>query len=794
MADRNVTIRLDVKPGSGFDEPLKLAAKQAREAAAEVEKLGKAAGAAFAPGRTPAPVEFMRPLSAGNRDAPLKAGAAPDELSDAAFEARRRERKRAADERHAHQEALDAVAEHAFLAGREPDKLSALPDYIKQARPADNEIEARRRRRQLERKQREEALLLRDEQALTVGRGFEGKRPVAEMTEQSAAMKGGMTGRGLEGFLKQLGEFDRAMKDSGRSAGVATRQLTTGFGTTVKAVGMTVEAIKLLEEELKKVSAQERQAMGAGAQGPVAPGATLVGGGPGGLATFGQGVGGAAGGLAAATLGGVPGVSNVMQAMALARYGGSVGMGGAARFGAGLGALPLAASAGFRSWRDSYDRSFDRNKEYRGEEHGYNFRESVIDKIPYVGDITSSYARNNKKAVQEENAKNAEEAARRRTGEAHLKARRDDEERALTREQSAVEASLKLGADFSGKQVLTQVVGRQGIAREQDRAVGKGGYSREAEQADIGRRGQYQISQEQLQLEGQRRLREIDAGLGVGKAQEADLQKQYDQARKDSERQRGLVQFYSGGKGAPGPEEKPIFDPHLRRAAERAKEASPGGQNDRQFQEQSAKLQEMVEKERILEGQLAEAKQRSRDMEIQKTQELLQLGRQKLELMQQEHGALTGIIQQEKQRVQGAKESFGLQLPHQKDAILRVSRKLRDKQSLTTEELEYAKGHSDLFGPHLKRIGDKMAGPEWEEVKKNLGLDERQKQAERQELKLSQDIKIQIDANGEAVGRQLADQILPKFKELMEQVKQAFSRELLQLQLDMAGGKRPATK
>ncbi len=145
----------------------------------------------------------------------------------------------------------------------------------------------------------------------------------------------------------------------------------------------------------------------------------------------------------------------------------------------------------------------------------------------------------------------------------------------------------------------------------------------------------------------------------------------------------------------------------------------------------------------------------------------VQQGQQRLALLAQERDTLTSIIQQERARTQSMKEQFGLKRPLEKGAILHISRKLKAGQQLTGRELDIAKQHGDIFGAKLKTMGNQMAGPEWEEIKKNEGLGVREEKAQEQRVQVENTMKIQIDNNATAV----ADQLVAKLTPLILQAK-----------------------
>src|SRR5262249_27058405 len=133
--------------------------------------------------------------------------------------------------------------------------------------------------------------------------------------------------------------------------------------------------------------------------------------------------------------------------------------------------------------------------------------------------------------------------------------------------------------------------------------------------------------------------------------------------------------------------------------------------------------------------EIEEAKARSMSLQQDRMQAINQQGQERVNMLMQERNTLQSIIQQERSRIQGMREQLGLQTPLQRQQQLETSRKTATGEALSRRELEMVRGNS-MFSGSLAKIGANNAGPEFDEIVRNLGLDRRQQEAEAAQLKL----------------------------------------------------------
>ena len=131
-----------------------------------------------------------------------------------------------------------------------------------------------------------------------------------------------------------------------------------------------------------------------------------------------------------------------------------------------------------------------------------------------------------------------------------------------------------------------------------------------------------------------------------------------------------------------------------------------------------------------------------------------------------ERDALSSVIQQERNRKQGLKEDFGLMLPGQKAAARQVAKGLAAGRPLSRQEFEFAKGHQELYGDAVKKMGAQMAGPEFEQIYKLMNLGERGKQAEAQRIQLDNKIAVDIKGLDKNIAQQIVEGVMPNLDHL----------------------------
>jgi hypothetical protein len=111
-------------------------------------------------------------------------------------------------------------------------------------------------------------------------------------------------------------------------------------------------------------------------------------------------------------------------------------------------------------------------------------------------------------------------------------------------------------------------------------------------------------------------------------------------------------------------------------------------------------------------------------------------------------------------------------LPGQRAAALQTAKDVAAGNKLTLEEWNFAKGHQDLFGDALKRMGSQMAGPEYDQIVKLMHLDERGKKAEREVIGLDTKIKIDVTGLETNLGAQIMQKLMPQISAFVANAEQ----------------------
>ena len=194
--------------------------------------------------------------------------------------------------------------------------------------------------------------------------------------------------------------------------------------------------------------------------------------------------------------------------------------------------------------------------------------------------------------------------------------------------------------------------------------------------------------------------------------------------------------------------------------------------------------------------------------EMQAAQRLVELERQRGQLTQQaaqaeaerlgriREQATAGAqayraqAEQERLRQQGLREQFGSMTALQRRQVLQVSRAVRNGQTLTPEQERIARENGGIFEGALRQINNRRAGQSgFDEIAQNVGLDQRQREAERRAAQLEQiavqantqvTATLQTSANQDAnaIAQQLAPLILQALQAQAAAIGEATQRQL----------------
>lgn len=430
------------------------------------------------------------------------------------------------------------------------------------------------------------------------------------------------------------------------------------------------------------------------------------------------------------------------------------------------------ASSALNAGPAAYRNSFDQYGQFSGERFGQNFGDEMaggLRQTPLLGSswglAYDSARATSKRGIQERDLTEAQEGLERMKERASIQAAGDSRRRSLEYQGVSTIAQLRNTVGMQGPLAQAHAFS----ARETELRLGGAGtqfgIGREAEQSDILRRGQFQLSQFGMMTEHGAQFATLGAQRQTAAAHERDLEQRHAEAVAAENRTR------EGIHRGPGIGKR---DLSVWRGMELLGGKMTGGQvgngmgfveNDmtkEQHDKKLADLQSQMAQTEALRGQLEEARSRRLALETQAGQMTVEQGKQRLGLLQQEHNALTSIVQQETMRKQSAKEQLGLMLPHTKQYLLQLSRKHASGQELGLHEIEFLKGHSNVAGEALQKIGAARAGPEADEIARNFGMGQRGAQAAGDRLNIENKINIEIKNNGQETADQILDKLLPK--------------------------------
>ena len=177
--------------------------------------------------------------------------------------------------------------------------------------------------------------------------------------------------------------------------------------------------------------------------------------------------------------------------------------------------------------------------------------------------------------------------------------------------------------------------------------------------------------------------------------------------------------------------------------------------------ERAAEIEDLTKK-------LADFGKQSLDFELKNLDVIRQQGKEKIASQEK----ALDLIKQQKEQLLSSAERFGLQSPAEQRRVLELSRKVAGGGQLSNRDLQFAGQNRDLFAGPLRDAGVRRAeAGGFQEILKNLKLGDLQ-QTIKAEATLKQEIKIQLEANKEAIAQQLAEKIEPLIDQLAKQLQQ----------------------
>ncbi len=190
---------------------------------------------------------------------------------------------------------------------------------------------------------------------------------------------------------------------------------------------------------------------------------------------------------------------------------------------------------------------------------------------------------------------------------------------------------------------------------------------------------------------------------------------------------------------------------------------------------------------------LQEAQNRGLDAARDKSALLLELGQKRVDKLTQERDKVAEIAKTERERLQGAKEQFGLLDPLKRRAAVDIARRVAGGGDVSKEELDFAKG-LDVFKDALGRRGAAQAGPEFDQIVRLLGADRKVREAEAKEVKLTNQIQVQIQLNEKALTEQIQREVIPRILEAMQRSAAQLANEFAKANNQAAAASRAAAQ
>lgn len=320
-------------------------------------------------------------------------------------------------------------------------------------------------------------------------------------------------------------------------------------------------------------------------------------------------------------------------------------------------------------------------------------------------------------------------------------------ERGLRAQLTSGEASVRFG--------ITGMREREGLSRvnlaamdaELRNAGGRAGYSREAEQQDIGGRFRHEQSFKMAAAGHREQLGLIDTEQSRADAEVINLRRQ-------------LATLKQSEEGA------------------RASLGSGEGMAPDHFKKLSLDLEKEILAVKKKEEEIEQSLARAVSLRQQKGQMLKQQSQERVGLLQQRRDELSAGRQSEEARIQGMRENFGMMLPHQKEALKNLGEKVKRGEDLNVHERQFAQQYPEWFGDALKKQGARNAGPEFDEAVKLFGVGARRDELARQEAAISTKVEATINIDSASLSQQLSTQLVPTILQAIEQAREATQAQL----------------
>ncbi|HEY7330148.1 MAG TPA: hypothetical protein VH592_21100 [Gemmataceae bacterium] len=327
----------------------------------------------------------------------------------------------------------------------------------------------------------------------------------------------------------------------------------------------------------------------------------------------------------------------------------------------------------------------------------------------------------------------------------------------LEREEEQIRAEQRAARSIRDTQNRLAIQGgaaRMGVINQ---VAGRPSYNREAE-----------IEDKLRQIEMRRSLSETGA---VGQARQRTIAEQLRVATRQEESTGSLYRGSLGKEAEMRAEHEKAINQNLG-----PKEIERTANLWRAAVEETKRLEQdvMAAQERTL-AIRKEGEQAIRD-QMQKEQEIL---RGNLEMVQRQQESLR------RKQIQDT-EHLGLAHPMEQRQILRIAQKEQRGQRITWREQQFEQQHSDIFGNVLQRRGTERGQPIMDQLRKLpvLGLQNRQKELEKQEIKIRQEIVAHVQGMDKSLTDALTKALAPEFRKIAKQFDTELKNELDRLRLE----------
>lgn len=208
-------------------------------------------------------------------------------------------------------------------------------------------------------------------------------------------------------------------------------------------------------------------------------------------------------------------------------------------------------------------------------------------------------------------------------------------------------------------------------------------------------------------------------------------------------------------------------------------ETARGGNSQVGVEKFSREVLEAEERLKQNEQERLDIANRIRQVEVEGAQRELALRQQSLATAKQMADSL-------RTQKQSAMERFGNLNPMQRRATLEAARMFRGGVELQEPQLDLLRNQSEIFGPMLRERAEKKATEGgFEELMRLGGFDKRfaggmaaEKQAIDVEVKARNEIAVKLDANTDAMAKELTERLTPIFKSIMQTAVNALEEQL----------------